>query len=358
MSIVKVMKATALSAAIALSIGAGAQNVLTNRQQSLVSISSFGAKGDLKNLKQAFDLAFNEGFTQNELKDICCQLYAYAGFPRALNSLSALQTVIQERQTKGLPCDEGRTAVIPAGYEAIREGAKVQTSLFGPYTNTFCPNIDYMLKAHLFGDIFVSDLLTHKERELITISILASIEGVEPQLNAHLIAAQKTGITKEELHAFVLTLNDLGDDATAFRALKSVTSLYNEPVTEENPGLAFEMGEPNPYSKYFSGKSWLSFITTENENIANVTFEPGCRNNWHIHHGAGQILVCVDGEGWYQEWGQPARALKAGDIVYIKPEVKHWHGANKDCWFQHLSIEHCKSSEWLEPVSDEVYNNL
>ena len=127
----------------------------------------------------------------------------------------------------------------------------------------------------------------------------------------------------------------------------------------------FPRGEENTaYARYFIGKSWLCPLSREQVGISNVTFEPGCRNNWHIHHaskGGGQILLCTGGRGWYQEWGEPARALKAGDVVNIPPEVKHWHGAAKDSWFAHLAVEvpgEDGSNEWLEPVDDEQYNAL
>ena len=127
----------------------------------------------------------------------------------------------------------------------------------------------------------------------------------------------------------------------------------------------FPRGEENTaYARYFIGKSWLCPLSREQVGISNVTFEPGCRNNWHIHHaskGGGQILLCTGGRGWYQEWGNPARALKAGDVVNIPPEVKHWHGAAKDSWFAHLAVEvpgEDGSNEWLEPVDDEYYNAL
>ena len=127
----------------------------------------------------------------------------------------------------------------------------------------------------------------------------------------------------------------------------------------------FPRGEENTaYAQYFIGKSWLCPLSREQVGISNVTFEPGCRNNWHIHHaskGGGQILLCTGGRGWYQEWGEPARALKAGDVVNIPPEVKHWHGAAKDSWFAHLAVEvpgEDGSNEWLEPVDDEQYNAL
>ena len=123
-------------------------------------------------------------------------------------------------------------------------------------------------------------------------------------------------------------------------------------------------GENTAYAQYFTGTSYLNMLSTEQLSIGNVTFEPGCRNNWHIHHadkGGGQILLCTGGRGWYQEWGKPARALKAGDVVNIPPEVKHWHGAAKDSWFAHLAVEvpgEGARNEWLEPVGDEEYNKL
>ena len=125
----------------------------------------------------------------------------------------------------------------------------------------------------------------------------------------------------------------------------------------------FPTGEENvAYNKYFTGTSYLCPVSTEQVFIANVTFEPGCRNFWHIHHaksGGGQILICVRGRGWYQEWGKPARALKAGDVVNIPAGVKHWHGAASDSWFAHLAVEVPgveTQTEWCEPVSDAQYS--
>ena len=127
----------------------------------------------------------------------------------------------------------------------------------------------------------------------------------------------------------------------------------------------FPLGNENTaYAKYFIGKSYLSMLSTEQVGIANVTFEPACRNNWHIHKavkGGGQILIVTAGKGWYQEWGKEARALKAGDVVNIPAGVKHWHGAAKDSAFAHLAIEvpaEGGGTEWCEPVSDEQYFNL
>ena len=132
-------------------------------------------------------------------------------------------------------------------------------------------------------------------------------------------------------------------------------------------GGAFGMGEPNVnFAKYFIGNSYLKQLAkTENGiGFANVTFEPKCRNNWHIHKaekGGGQVLICVEGEGWYQEEGKPAQSLKVGDIIVIPANVKHWHGAKKDSWFSHIAVEipgENTSNEWLEPVTDEEYDKL
>lgn len=124
----------------------------------------------------------------------------------------------------------------------------------------------------------------------------------------------------------------------------------------------FPIGEKNnAFARYFKGQSYLNMLTTERVVIGNVTFEPGCRNNWHIHHKGGQILLCTAGRGYYQEWGKPARELNPGDIVNIPPEVKHWHGAAPDSWFAHLAVEvpaENSSNEWLEEVSDEEYSKL
>ena len=120
-------------------------------------------------------------------------------------------------------------------------------------------------------------------------------------------------------------------------------------------------GENTAFAKYFVGQSYLNMLSTEGVAIGNVTFEPGCRNNWHIHHKGGQILLVTAGRGYYQEWGKEARELKAGDVVNIPPEVKHWHGAASDSWFQHIAVEvpaEGASNEWLEPVSDEDYGKL
>ena len=140
-------------------------------------------------------------------------------------------------------------------------------------------------------------------------------------------------------------------------------------ITEKGEGgkaefqkeLMFPIGEQNPYGKFFTGQSYLASVSEQQVAIHNVTFEPGCRNHWHIHHaksGGGQLLICVGGRGWYQAWGEEPVEMTPGTVVNIPPEVKHWHGAAVDSWFSHLAIEvegEETSNEWLEPVDDAAY---
>lgn len=129
--------------------------------------------------------------------------------------------------------------------------------------------------------------------------------------------------------------------------------------------MIFPIGEPNEgYAEYFMGRSYLAPVSVKQVGIYNVTFEPACRNNWHIHRaeeGGGQILLCLSGKGYYQEWGKKAIALNPGDVVNIPAGVKHWHGAAADSWFSHLAIEvpgKNASTEWLEEVGDDYYDKL
>ena len=141
--------------------------------------------------------------------------------------------------------------------------------------------------------------------------------------------------------------------------------MNKEEFEKEN---VFGLGEPNVnFAKYFIGNSYLKPLTNLNNTslfLANVTFEPSCRNNWHIHKstsGGGQILICTAGYGWYQEYGKEVIELKPGMVITIPANVKHWHGAKKDSWFSHIAVEvpgENTSTEWCEPVTDEEYNNL
>ena len=136
-------------------------------------------------------------------------------------------------------------------------------------------------------------------------------------------------------------------------------------LVEYQKTIMFPIGNTNDaYAKYFIGQSYLAPVSTEQVKIYNVTFEPKCRNNWHIHKaksGGGQMLIAVGGRGYYQEWGKEPIEMKPGDVINIPANVKHWHGAAPDSWFSHLAVEVDgveTSNEWLEPVTDEEYSKL
>ena len=219
----------------------------------------------------------------------------------------------------------------------------------------------------LFGEIWSrEDKLSLRDRSMITISALMA-QGLFPQLKSHFIMGKKHGITKAEAVEIVTQLAFYSGWPKAWSAFSLIEEVYKEDENEvSNHGGVFGIGEPNTaFAQYFIGNSYLKPVAkTENMFIANVTFEPGCRNNWHIHHSAkngGQILICVDGNGWYQEEGKEPQSLKPGDVVTIPANVKHWHGAKKDSWFSHLAIEvpgENTSNEWCEPVSNEEYDSL
>lgn len=219
----------------------------------------------------------------------------------------------------------------------------------------------------LFGEIWSrEDKLSLRDRSMITISALMA-QGLFPQLKSHFILGKKHGVTKEEAVEIVTQIAFYSGWAKAWSAFPLIEEVYGTENEETSKhGGAFGMGEPNTaFSQYFIGNSYLKPLAkTDNVFIANVTFEPRCRNNWHIHKadkGGGQILICVDGEGWYQEEGKEPQSLKVGDIVTIPANVKHWHGAKKDSWFSHLAVEvpgENTSNEWCEPVTDEEYEKL
>lgn len=214
----------------------------------------------------------------------------------------------------------------------------------------------------LFGEVWArEDKLSLRDRSLITVTALMTKGIFDNSLKSHLTNAKNNGVTKEEMIEVITHLAFYAGWPNAWAVFPMVREVYKDEFTNNSSSL-FGLGEPNSaYAKYFKGNSYLKMLNTQGVNVANVTFEPKCRNNWHIHHKGGQILLCTDGEGWYQEWGKEASPLKPGDVVYIAPEVKHWHGASKNSWFTHISIEvpaEGSSNEWLEEVSDEVYNKL
>ena len=214
----------------------------------------------------------------------------------------------------------------------------------------------------LFGEVWNRESeLSLRDRSLITIAALFSA-GQFPQLKSHLEIGKAHGITKNEVIEVFTQLAFYCGWPKAWSSFPLIEEVYGKDTTLDLS--IFPVGEKNPYGQYFIGQSYLYPLNTEGLPLFNVTFEPGCRNNWHIHHaskGGGQLLICVYGTGWYQEEGKKARVLHPGDIVNIPANVKHWHGASQNSYFQHLAIElpgEDTSNEWLEPVNKEEYERL
>ncbi|MDE6862396.1 MAG: carboxymuconolactone decarboxylase family protein, partial [Alistipes sp.] len=188
----------------------------------------------------------------------------------------------------------------------------------------------------------------------------------------HLQNAKQNGITRTEIAEIITHAAFYAGWPKAWAAFRLAKDVWNEEPTDSDDTKAeferemiFPIGEPNTaYAQYFTGKSYLAPISSEQVTVANVTFEPGCRNNWHIHKassGGGQMLIGVAGRGWYQQEGQEAVEILPGTVIHIPANVKHWHGAAGDSWFAHLAFSvpgEDTQKVWLEPVTDEEYGKL
>lgn len=189
------------------------KQALSLKQQGIIPIAAFTANGNLDKLKVSLNEGLDAGLTVNEIKEILVQLYAYTGFPRSLNGLNAFMAVMEERQKKGIKDETGREASpLPAHKSSIELGTDIQTRLVGKPVSgaiyTFAPPIDQFLKGHLFGDIFGRDNLDFQSREIATISALASMTGVNPQLQAHFDIGFNTGLTEAQLKSLVTVLKN------------------------------------------------------------------------------------------------------------------------------------------------------
>jgi quercetin dioxygenase-like cupin family protein/alkylhydroperoxidase/carboxymuconolactone decarboxylase family protein YurZ len=235
----------------------------------------------------------------------------------------------------------------------------------------FAPMFAHLNDDVLFGEVWNEKSIDVKTRCIITVVSLMASGVTDPSLTYHLQNAKAHGVTREEIAAIIThAAMYVGwpKGWAVFRQAKEVWSGETPASSAKDAfqnAIFFPIGEPNDaYAQYFVGQSYLAPLSAEQVPIFNVTFEPGCRNNWHIHHaasGGGQILICVGGRGWYQEWGKEARELRPGDVVNIPANVKHWHGAARDSWFSHLAVEvkgEGASTEWCEAVSGEEYGKL
>ena len=232
----------------------------------------------------------------------------------------------------------------------------------------FAPEFAHFNDDILFGENWNNQDIDVKTRSIITVVALMSQGITDSSLKYHIQNAKNHGVTQKEMAAIITHVAFYAGWPKAWAVFNLAKEVYNEPITELSDKdryqntIFFPIGDPNDaYAQYFDGQSYLTPVSTEQIPIFNVTFEPGCRNHWHIHHaksGGGQMLICVGGRGFYQEEGKEARELHPGDVVNIPANVKHWHGAAADSWFSHLAIEidgEGTSNEWCEAVTDEDY---
>lgn len=236
----------------------------------------------------------------------------------------------------------------------------------------FAPKFAALNDDILFGeDVWNDSTLTLHDRSMVTISILLGKGLIDSSFRTHLEMGKKHGITRKEISALLTQAAFYAGWPNAWAGFRIAQEVWADPsdsYTEKErfqQKKIFPIGEPNTaYAEYFTGNSYLAYISKSNIPFANVTFEPRCRNNWHIHHtteGGGQMLVGVAGRGWYQEEGRPAVEIHPGTVINIPANVKHWHGAAADSWFAHLAFTipgKDSSNEWLEPVTDEEYDNI
>ena len=248
----------------------------------------------------------------------------------------------------------------------------------------FAPKFAELNDEVLFGQVWSrEDKLSLRDRSLVTVVALMAQGLTDSSFRYHLTAAKNNGITRTEIAEILTHAAFYVGWPKAWAAFRMAKEVWAEDAAEDAKAkhqseMVFPIGASNDsFAQYFSGKSYLAPLSTAQVGIYNVTFEPGCRNNWHIHHaskGGGQLLICTAGEGWYQEegqilvcvagrgyyqeWGKAPLELHPGDVVNIPPEVKHWHGAAPDSWFSHLAVEvpgDETSNEWLEAVDNTVY---
>lgn len=341
---------------------------LNAKQEKIVTIAAFTANGDLQKLKTALNEGLDAGLTINEIKEILVQLYAYTGFPRSLNGLTAFMGVMEERQKKGIKDIAGKEASpFPANKSSIKLGTEIQTRLVGKPVSgpiyTFAPAIDQFLKGHLFGDIFGRDNLDFQSREIATISALASMEGVTPQLQSHFSVGLNTGLTEAQLRSLITVLEANFGKKEAAHAHETLGKVLSSRQAEQSIHIIRSGSQPSSQgsAEYFTGSAHIDTLFKAHDPArasgGRVTFEPGARTAWHTHP-LGQTLIVITGTGRVQRWGDPIEEIRQGDVVWIPPGQRHWHGAAPNNAMTHIAIAeqlNGKAAEWLEKVSDEQY---
>ncbi len=347
------------------------------RERALVSIVSLTVQQSNTLLAAETEKALQEkALSQEEILEAVYQCAPYSGFSRAADAAKIVETVFRKN---GIRVTPKRQVTDGTASDRFQKGVDAQIALFGKKFEEIkakgmddVPMSNYFLATNCFGDYYTRQGLDLPTRELITMAMLVNL-GTEPQLKAHIGANLAGGRSKEYLEQIIYTVLPFCGYPRMLNALRCLEEAYaqskEQPKAKGTESLAnaekiFPRGEKNPYGKYFKGQSYLKMLNLKDVPVGNVTFEPGCRNKWHIHRGGGQLLIATSGEGWLQIEGEQAKKLLPGDAVFIPKGVKHWHGATKDSWFSHLSVEvpdptaKGSGTDWFEDVADADYDAL
>ena len=356
-----------------VNIGVAETNeTLSARQKNIIPIAAFTASGNMSKLETALSEGMDAGLTVNEIKEILIHTYAYAGFPRALNGINTYMAVLDKRKEQGINDKTGKEATpVPSDFDRSAYGHKIRNSLVGRDVSkptsgypVFTPIIDQFLVEHLFADIFYRDVLTHQERELVTISILAAMTGTEAQLKTHLRISMNMGLSKAQLEDYVATLGQKVSAESAERAHATLNDLLGiSPLANQMKSVkVIRKGQPTKGSAdYFTGHVTVeSRFSSEIPNSYSggiVNFEAGARTAWHTHP-LGQTLIVISGRGLVQSEGEVVQEIMPGDVVWIPAKARHWHGAVSNSPMSHVAISAPRNDltvEWMEHVNGEQY---
>jgi len=258
-------------------------------------------------------------------------------------------------------------AVLGANAQNTMKQQEIHQTAGRDALGAFAPEFAHLNDDVLFGEVWNrQDQLSLHDRSIVTVISLMAQGITDASLQAHLKNAKANGVSRQEIAEIITHAAFYAGWPKAwavFRMAKDVWGDAPQTRAEFERTTDYPIGQPNDaYAKYFVGQSYTAPMDGEQGGPTNVTFEPGCRNNWHVHHDAVQVLICVAGRGWYQEWGKEPVPMTPGTVIAIPAETKHWHGAASDSWFQHLTyhthLGQNPTNEWLEPVTDDQYNKL
>jgi len=340
---------------------------LTERHKAIIPIAANTASGNVVKLENALNQGLEKGLTVNEIKEIFIHSYAYAGFPRALNGINTFIDVMDDRAQRGIEDEMGSEATpLPQNYDPNKYGHIVRNDLVGRDISNrttgypvFVPTIDKFLVEHLFADIFFRDVLTHKDRELVTISILSSMRGNEAQLRGHLNISLRVGYSPDQLLEFASVLNETVSQESSIRALALIKDIAG--ISDSSPEIAdvrVNRSESSVQASqdHFTGKaivtSGFESPVSGHYRGAMVEFESGARTAWHTHP-YGQTLIVISGKGLVQSEGHEPQEMLPGNVVNIPPNTKHWHGASEDSPMSHIAIstpDNGNTVQWMELV--------